>query len=82
MAAKEALDAGVAPEDISSVEVIKARDVLPASARGGMIVIRLKDGATWKGPPSPRQGVEPASAGGSSRFGNVARKGLPWRPGA
>jgi beta-lactamase regulating signal transducer with metallopeptidase domain len=45
--ARDSILAGVAPEVIQSVEVIKGRATLPEGARGGMIVVRLKPGAAW-----------------------------------
>ena len=39
----------VATEDIDRVEVIKRGDLLPAEAKGGVIYVTLKPGASWRG---------------------------------
>jgi hypothetical protein len=36
------------PDQISSIEVIKRPEALPPAAKGGLIVITLKPGATWQ----------------------------------
>lgn len=68
--ARDSTMAGIAPDAIESVEVIKGKAALPEGARGGMIVMRLKPGAAWQGlssrAPSSllERPVAPATASG------------------
>ena len=48
--ASEALIGAIPPGDIQRVEIVKRGDLLPPGAKGGMITITLKPGATWRSP--------------------------------